>query len=63
MIWMLFCALVVVQRMQLNCCGFSNGSAKNKIKKKGKDKKEGGEALIVKDIFIFPKIVEVCERV
>ena len=57
MIRVLFCALVVVQRMQLNCCGFSNGSANKK------QTKEGGEIMIVKDTLIFPRIVEVCESV
>ena len=57
MIRVLFCALVVVQRMQLNCCGSSNGSANKKKKKRG------GEIMIVKDTLIFPKRVEVCESV
>ena len=56
MVWILFCALVVVQRMQWNCCGFRNGSA-------NKTKKEGGKIIMVKDTLNFPKIVEVCASV
>ena len=57
MIWILFCVLVIVQRMQWNSCGFSNGSANKK------KKKEGEEIMIVKDTIIFPKMAEVCESV
>ena len=37
MILILFCALVVVQRMQLNCRGFSNSSASKKKEIEGRD--------------------------
>ena len=37
MIRILFCALIVVQRMQLNCRGFSNSSASKKKEIEGRD--------------------------
>ena len=53
-IWVLFCALVLVQRIQLNCCE----------KKKVQPIIRGGKKLmIVKETLNFSKMVEVCERV
>ena len=53
-IWVLFCALVLVQRTQLNCC---------EKKKKVQPIIRGGKKLmIVKETLNFPKMVEVCER-